>query len=302
MKKHLLILAGPTASGKTSTAIRLSRTFDAPILNCDSRQFYREMTIGTAKPTAEELAAAPHHFVNNLSIHDTYHVGDYEQEALALLHNLFQERDMAILTGGSGLFIRAVCEGLDAFPKISETAKDEVAGIFTQKGIAGLQDALKALDPDYFNHVDLDNHRRLIRALEVCMTTGQPYSFFLNQPKPARPFKPIYCCLTWERGQLYDRINRRVDIMVKNGLFEEAQSLYPHRHLRPLQTVGYQEIFDYMDGKDISKAETIEKIKRNSRRYAKRQMTWFRNSKAEWFWFHPEEVGEAKSYIKSNIE
>lgn len=299
--KYLIVLGGPTASGKTATAIQLSQHFNAPILNCDSRQFYREMNIGTAKPTEAELAAAPHHFINNLSIHDSYNVGDYEQDALALLDQIYAKNDLAILTGGSGLFIKAVCEGLDVFPEITATVKAKVNDIYEKEGLIGLQNALKSLDHDYFSQVDQDNHRRLIRALEVCFASGQPYSHFLNQKKPARPFTPIYLCLDWDRTALYDRINLRVDLMMEAGLLAEAQSLFPHRELRSLQTVGYKELFQHFDSEEITLTDAIEKIKQNSRRYAKRQLTWFRNSAAEWFWFHPSETPVAIKHINEKV-
>ncbi len=288
-KKKLLVLAGPTASGKTKTAIRWSQALgDAPIVNADSRQFYQEMSIGTAKPTPEELAQAPHYLFDDRSIHSPFDVGDYEREALALLSQLFEKHDQVILTGGSGLYIRALCEGLDEFPEVTKSAKEKVADIFEKEGLLGLQAALAQLDPETYNKIDLQNPRRLVRALEVCYIEGQPYSAYLKKPKKERPFLHVYYCLEWERPTLYDRINRRVDLMIEAGLEAEAKRLYPQRDLRALQTVGYREFFSYFSDENITLNETIEMIKQNTRRYAKRQITWFKNL-PDCVYFHPED-------------
>jgi len=299
MSKFLVVIGGPTASGKTSVAIQLAQRLETVILSCDSRQFYREMSIGTAKPTAEELAQARHYFVNSLSIHEEYTVGDFEQDALALLEKIYEEKDVAILAGGSGLFIRAVCEGLNAYPEVPPEIRSDLEQLWQQKGIEALQDELQQCDPAYYEQVDLQNHRRLIRALEVCRASGKPFSSFQNQPKAERFFQPVYILLDVDRSQLYERINQRVDKMLEAGLVEEAFHLYPFREKTALQTVGYQELFDHFDGK-ITLDEAVERIKRNSRRYAKRQLTWFRK-RLHWKRFSPEAVDDLVIFIKNKF-
>lgn len=281
-------MGGPTASGKTGLGIRLAQHFNTDILSADSRQFYREMNIGTAKPTPEELTQATHHFINSLSVQDSYNVGDYEREAIFLLEKLFKKKEVVIMVGGSGFFIKAVCEGLDEFPDIPPHIREALTQLFEREGITPLQNELQSLDPDYYAQVDTQNPKRLMRALEVCRATGKPFSHFHHQAKTARPFTPIYIGLDWQRETLYDRINQRVDMMLAAGLKEEARALYPLRHLTALQTVGYQEWFDFFDEK-IDETEAIRLIKRNSRRYAKRQMTWFRKVEGM-TWFEPENV------------
>jgi tRNA dimethylallyltransferase len=286
-KRTLLIIGGPTASGKTELAIRLARHFDTEILSCDSRQFFREMTIGTAKPTEEELKQVPHHFIHNRGIQDQYSVGEYEKEALALLDQLFAKRDVAIMVGGSGLYQKAVTEGLDEFPDVPSDIRGQVEQWYEGKGLEGLQKKLREVDPDYYAEVDLQNPHRLIRALAVYEASGQAFSDFRKHKKSSRPFFPLYLELSWKREDLYDRINRRVDFMMDKGLLEEARKLYPLKHLTALQTVGYQELFDFFDGK-TSLEEAVALIKRNSRRYAKRQMTWSRRD-GHWKHFAPAE-------------
>lgn len=299
-KKYLIVIGGATATGKTSLSIRLAQHFNTEILSCDSRQFYREMTIGTAKPDSEELAAAKHHFIDSLSIEEPYTVGDFEQDALQLLEKLFEKTDILILVGGSGLFIRALCEGLDEFPDVPKSVRDELDNLFKEKGIEVLQNELKECDPEYYNQVDLQNPVRLIRALSICRVSGRPFSEFRKQKKEPRFFEPIYILAEIDRALLYDKINRRVDLMLKNGLLEEARSLYPKKHLNALQTVGYQEFFEHFDGK-ISQEEAIELVKRNSRRYAKRQMTWFRKND-HWKGFSSSDVEGVIEYVNSKIE
>lgn len=294
-KKYLLIIGGATASGKTDFAIALARHFHTEILSSDSRQFYREMSIGTAKPTPAELQSVPHHFINSLSIGDDYSAGDFERDALTLLDKLYRDRDVVIVAGGSGLFIRALCEGLDNFPEIPPTIRDRVNHWYEKEGLLGLQKRLQESDPQYYTQVDADNPRRLMRALVVQESTGQPYSLYLKNKSPERPFIPIYLALHRPRTELYHRINTRVDKMVTEGLIEEARSLYPHRELNALQTVGYQELFEYFDGKLLSD-EAIGAIKQHSRNYAKRQMTWFRNQ-GSWKQFNPEETDSCIAYI-----
>lgn len=299
MSKHLIVIAGPTASGKTSLGIRLAQKYDSAILSADSRQFYREMSIGTAKPTEEELAAAKHYFVDNLSIHDEYSVGDYEREAIDLLNDVFARKDVALIVGGSGLFIKAVLEGLDEFPDVPNEVKENLIVLEKEKGIEVLQNMLKEKDPAYFSEVDIHNPHRLIRALSVIEVSGKPFSSFRNQAPKERGFSPIIIQLEWEREELYDRINRRVDLMLEAGLLDEVASLLPLKHLNALQTVGYQEFFDYLDNK-ITKEEAIRLVKRNSRRYAKRQMTWLRkmeNTKA----FHPSDWNGIAAYLDEII-
>jgi tRNA dimethylallyltransferase len=286
-KKYLIVIGGPTASGKTALAIRLAKHFGTEILSADSRQFYREMGIGTAKPTEQELAEAPHHFINSLSIHEPYNVGDYEREAMACLERLFEKRDVAILSGGSGLFVKALCEGLDEFPDVPAPLREAVEALFLEKGLAALQEELRTLDPEYFETVDLQNPHRLIRAVSVCRAAGRPYSSFRSGRKAQRFFRPIFIELSWDRTTLYERIHERVAQMVQGGLLEEARALFPYRHLSALQTVGYQELFRYFEG--ASDWETaLEDIRRNSRRYAKRQLTWTRRD-GYWKHFHPDE-------------
>ncbi|GAB5551154.1 MAG: hypothetical protein Sapg2KO_07450 [Saprospiraceae bacterium] len=294
-KKHLIVVGGPTASGKTKLAIQLAQHYNTAIVSADSRQFYREMAIGTAKPTAEELAMAPHYFINSLSIEEHYSVGDYEKEGLAILAELFEQKDIVVLTGGSGLYINALCQGLDQFPEVPKAIKDRLEAVYAEEGLAPLQAKLKEVDPAYAKKVDLQNSRRLIRALSVFEASGQAYSWFLNQQQAKRFFQPIYIQLDWERPILYDRINRRVDLMVEAGLFEEVNTLLAYRGKTALATVGYQEIFDHLDGLH-DKATAVELIKRNSRRYAKRQLTWMRRD-GFWKQFSSDATAEVVAYI-----
>lgn len=297
---YLIIIGGPTASGKTSLSLELANYFDTEILSCDSRQFYREMNIGTAKPTAAELSRAPHHFVNHLSIHHNYTVGDYEREVIQWLKNWYQNASVAILVGGSGLFVNAVTDGLNKFPNVPQKIRDDLSMLYEKEGLAVLQSELKALDPVHYAQVDIQNPRRLLRALEVCRTTNLPFSHFTQQARPQRNFDPIRIYIDWEREQLYDRINRRVDIMMEEGLLEEAEALLPYRQLKSLQTVGYQELFRYFDG-ELTMAEAVELIKRNSRRYAKRQLTWLRRESEKWRGFAPDQLGEVSAYLSEQM-
>ena len=274
-KRYVIVIGGPTAIGKTTTAIRVANHFGIEIISADSRQFYKEMTIGTAKPTPAELAQAPHHFINTLSIHDQYTVGDYERDVLKRIEQLQEGYEATVLVGGSGLFIRAICEGLDEFPPVPEEVRLAWIQAEKEKGIGYLQEQLKIKDPNYYEQVDIQNPHRLIRALSVIAASGQTFSSFRNQAPKERPFEIIKILLEMDRPILYDRINRRVDLMMAAGLEEEARSLYPLRHLNALQTVGYEELFNYFDG-TTTLEKAVELIKRNSRRYAKRQMTWFR--------------------------
>lgn len=295
--KHLIVVGGPTASGKTAFAIRLARHFGTAILSADSRQFYKEMNIGTAKPTEEELQQAPHYFINSLSIGEEYSVGDFERDAMQVLEELFARQDTVVLVGGSGLYIKALCEGLDDFPDVPPAVRRQVEEEYRAKGLAHLQEELARTDPEYYQEVDRQNPHRLIRAVAVSRASGQPFSRFRKAARRPRPFTPIYLQLHWPRRELYRRINRRVEQMVAAGLLEEARSLYPERHLTALQTVGYQELFDYFDG-TLSQEEAIALIQRNSRRYAKRQLTWYRRD-GHWLLLRPDDWALALQYTEA---
>ncbi|GGB68337.1 tRNA dimethylallyltransferase [Flavobacterium suaedae] len=282
-KKYLITVIGPTAIGKTAMAIHIANYFNTSIISADSRQFFKEMAIGTAVPGKEELEAAKHHFIQNISIFDDYSVGDFEREAIDLLDNLYTEQDFVVMAGGSGLYVDAVLKGFDEFPDIELSIREDLIAEYESKGITYLQNKLQELDPTHYERVAKDNPQRMMRALEVCIGTGKPYSSFLNQKKNERNFTPIVIGLEADREIMYNRINMRVDIMVNNGLIEEAEALYKHKDLNALQTVGYRELFSYFDG-ELTKEEAIEEIKKNTRRFAKRQMTWFRrNEAAKWF-------------------
>jgi tRNA dimethylallyltransferase len=272
--KRLLYIAGPTAVGKTALSIALAKALNTEIISCDARQCYREMSIGTVVPSEEERANIPHHFIQNKSIHQPFDAGAFEKEGLELLERLFHKHHHVVMVGGSGLYAKALIEGLDKFPEIDPNAAVKVKLIHQKEGLEGLQKQLKEKDRQYYKTVDLNNPRRLIRALEVCETSKKPYSSFLGQSPKKRHFTSQTLLLKLPREQLYDRINRRVEQMVKAGLEKEAQSLYSHKNLPALQTVGYRELFDHFDGK-YSHKEAIDEIQKNTRRYAKRQMTWF---------------------------
>ena len=273
--KKLIYVAGATATGKTALSIRLAKAFKTHIISCDSRQFYKEMYIGTVVPNPDELHEVPHHFIQHRSVKEHYSPWDYEQNALPLLEELFEKNHTVIMTGGSGMYADAVMNGLDVFPDVPKTIRQELENTFQKKGIEALQKMLKEKDPLHYEHVDLQNPRRLIRALEVCLATGNPYSYYLNKNKENRAFTSIVLNLTWERSKLYEKINQRVDEMVRRGLEKEAERLHSMRHFNALNTVGYKEFFDYFE-KKISYEKAIDEIKKNTRRYAKRQITWFR--------------------------
>ncbi len=282
-KPLLVCIVGPTAIGKTALSIKIAKEFQTEIISADSRQFYKEMTIGTAVPSSEELAAVPHHFIQKRSIREDYSVGDFEKDALSLLQKLFKKHSIVVMVGGSGLYLDAVVKGLDDFPKVPIEVREELNKDFELKGIEALQTELKDADPDYYDKVDLSNHHRLIRALEICRGTGRPYSSFLNRASEERNFDTLIIGLTADRGTIYDRINQRVDIMIEQGLEAEARQLFQYKNLNALQTVGYRELFAYFDG-IISRDEAISEIKKNTRRFAKRQGTWFRkNKEIQWF-------------------
>jgi tRNA dimethylallyltransferase len=281
--KTLIVIAGPTASGKTAAAISLAQHYNTVVVSADSRQFFREMSIGTAKPNEAELAAAPHYFINSHSITEPFSVGDFERQCLQLLDELFQKHDVVILAGGSGLYIRAITEGFDDLPTANPDVRDRLNTELAANGIAALQERLKEIDPAYYNEVDINNPQRVIRALEVYESTGKTFSSYRTSKINQRPFHIIKLGLDMPREKLYDRINQRVDIMVKDGLLEEVAGLTPYRQYNALNTVGYTELFDYLDGKtDVDTA--IAQIKQNTRRFAKRQLTWFRKDK-DIIWF-----------------
>lgn len=299
MDKYLVVIAGPTASGKTATAIQVAKTLGTEIISADSRQFYKELPIGTAAPTKEEQAEVQHHMIHNLNVEDKYDVADYENDVLALLKKLFINHECVVLTGGSGLFIDAVCKGLDSIPDISEETRNKVNKLYEEGGLFALQNEVQHLDPEYYNIVDKYNPRRLQRAVEVCYQTGLPYSSFRNNAAKVRDFKIIKVALLWDRNELISRINLRVEKMVSEGLIEEAKAMYHKRHLNSLNTVGYKELFEHFDGKTTLN-EAIENIKINTRQYAKRQMTWLRKNN-DYQWFTIDEIPEMINYIKSTI-
>ncbi|WP_420864507.1 tRNA (adenosine(37)-N6)-dimethylallyltransferase MiaA [Mesoflavibacter zeaxanthinifaciens] len=282
-KKFLISVVGPTAIGKTALSIKLANYFNTEIISADSRQFFKEMSIGTAAPTEEELAAAPHHFIHHKSITEDYNVGAFEKEALKKIEELHQKHDIVIMVGGSGLYVDAVTKGLDYFPDVDPKIREQLNYTLEKEGLEALQLQLKNLDIVAYNTIAIDNPHRVIRALEICIGTNKPYSSFLNKEKNKRPFKTITIGLTADREVIYNRINKRVDIMVENGLIDEVKSLIEHKHLNALNTVGYKEIFNALDN-TWSLDFAITEIKKNSRRFAKRQLTWFkRNNDTLWF-------------------
>ena len=293
--KTLIVVVGATGSGKTDLSLRLATHFAAPILSTDSRQVYRGIPIGTAQPTAEQLATAEHHFIASHELTDNFSCGEYEVQALARLEELFKEHDHVVAVGGSGLYIQALCEGMDDLPHADEELRKSLSDRLKNEGVESLAEELKRLDPEYYEQVDRQNPSRVLRAVEVCLQTGKPYSSLRTGEKRKRDFRIVKVGIDWEREILYDRINRRVDMMIDEGLEAEARAVYHLRHLNSLQTVGYREMFDYFDG-TISRDEAIELIKRNSRRYAKRQMTWFRRDE-EIRWFSPTDFEAMVEYI-----
>lgn len=278
MNKVLISVVGPTGIGKTRLGIVLANYFDTEIISADSRQFYKEMSIGTAVPSKNELATAHHHFIQHKSIHDHYSVGDFERDAIKKLNELFEEKDIVIMVGGSGLYVNAVTDGLNKFPEVDSSIREKLNYELATNGIEPLQSKLRKLDPDYFTEVDIQNPHRLIRALEICIGTEKPYSSFLKKPKSKRNFKVLTIGIDATRKKVYERINQRVDIMVKDGLLEEVRSLIDHKELNALQTVGYKEIFQYLDG-NWTQEFAISEIKKNTRRFAKRQNTWFKKNR-----------------------
>jgi len=297
--KYLLIIVGPTAVGKSELCLNLAKNFKTEILSSDSRQFFREMELGTAKPSAEELEMIPHHFINTLSIHQEYDVRQYEKEALFLLEKLFVEHDLVIMTGGSGLYIDAICQGFDDIEAVDPSIRKDLIKSFQLDGIGPLQSELLDVDPEYYRTVDLQNPQRLIRGLEVFRGTGKPFSTFREKKIQPRPFEIIKIGLDRDREELYTRINMRMDQMIEKGLFEEAQDLFSLRYLNALKTVGYSEIFGFIEGK-YDREEAVRLLKRNSRRYAKRQLTWFKKDEKT-TWFSSSQFSEIQNFVKSHI-
>lgn len=300
MKKHLIVIAGPTGIGKTDLSIRLAKQHQAEIISCDSRQFYREMNIGTAVPNKTDLAEVKHHFIQNLSIENPYTVGDFEKDALTKIDELHQKNDVVIMVGGSGLYIDAVCKGLDDFPKIPTDLRARLNQRLVHEGIESLEQELNKLDPDYHKIVDKSNPHRIIRALEVCLASDKPFSSFRKKQEKTRAFNTIKIILNRDRETLYERINLRVNQMMKEGLLEEVKNLLPFRDYNALQTVGYKELFAYFDG-ECNLETAIEEIKKNTRRYAKRQMTWFRRD-PETLFFNPEEDKNINAYLEQELK
>ena len=294
--KYLIIIAGPTAVGKTDLCVRLAKHFDTEVVSADSRQFYQELAIGTAKPTPEEMKGVKHHFIDSHSIADYYSVGDYERDCLAVLDEIFTRKDVAILTGGSGMFIKIVTDGLDEMPEADLELRESLMARLETEGLDSLTTQLRELDPVYFEEVDQQNPQRIVRALEVCLATGQPFSAFRKKQKKERPFECIKIALERPREELYARIDLRMDLMLTQGLEEEARSALPYREHYALKTVGYKEIFEHWDGQ-YDREEMVRLLKRNTRRYAKRQLTWFRNQD-DFQWFDPKQEDEIVKYIE----
>ena len=295
----LVVIAGPTASGKTKLSLQLAQFFQTVIINADSRQFYKELQIGTAPPTNEDLQKVKHYFVQNLSIHDYYNVSKYENDVLLLLNELFETYKIIFLVGGSGLYIDAVCKGIDDMPEYDPELRANLIEMLNEKGIEWLRALLKQLDPDTYNRIDLKNKNRVLRAIEVSLQTGLPYSSFLKRTPKKRPFNIIKIAINKEREKLYADINSRVDEMIKAGLVNEALSLYKYKHLTPLKTVGYKELFDFIENK-ITLDEAIDLIKRNTRKYARKQLTWFRRDK-EYKWFDSNDLEKITQYIFEKV-
>lgn len=294
--KKLIVIAGPTASGKTSLSIALAQHYYSEIISADSRQFYRRMNIGTAKPTSAELETIKHHFIDSLEISDKYNIGKYEVDSLDLIESLFLKHNILFLTGGSGLYLDAICNGIDVLPESTEKLRIELTYQLNKEGIESLQLKLKEVDPEHFHQIDIQNPHRLIRALEICLSTGRKISELRTNKKKKRNFTIKKIGLNIDRTELYERINNRVDEMIAKGLVKEVEELLPYKNENALQTVGYKEIFNYFD-KKLSLTDAIALIKQNTRNYAKRQMTWFRKD-SEIRWFNPTNIDGMKSFIE----
>jgi len=299
MQKSLIVLLGPTGIGKTDLSIHIAKHFGAEIISCDSRQFYKGMNIGTAVPSDEQLAEVRHYFIQEISPSAYYSASLFERDVMALLPQLFERSDIAIMVGGSGMYIDAVCQGIDEIPDVDPEVRLRYLQKYRSEGIESIRADLRILDPEHYRKVDLRNYKRILRALEICETTGRPYSSFLNREKPIRNFNIVKAGLELDRDELYDRINLRVDRMIEAGLEDEARDLLPFREYNALNTVGYKEMFEYFNAR-ISYDKTIELIKRNSRRYAKRQITWWARDKGI-AWFHPGRYDEIISWVEAKI-
>lgn len=300
MAKTLIVILGPTGVGKTKTAIEVARFFRTEIISADSRQVYKELSIGTAVPSVSELEQARHHFIHAFSIRDYYNASRFETDVLNLLEELFQQKSMVLMVGGSMLYLDAVCKGIDDLPTVDIALRESLIRDLETEGLENMRLRLKKLDPDYYRQADLKNPKRILHALEICLMTGKPYSSLRSNTVKKRPFRIIKAGLNCSREALYDRINKRVDKMVEDGLIEEARKVYPLKHLNALNTVGYKELFAHFDGK-ITRDEAIQQIKNNTRKYARKQLTWFRKDKSV-RWFEPGEENKVIHYIKSEIE
>ena len=290
----LIVVLGPTGVGKSNVSIQLAKYYHSEIISADSRQFFRELCIGTAVPSAEELNEVPHHFIQSKSIHDYYNVSEFETEVLSLFDQLFSTKNPLILTGGSMLYVDTICKGIDDIPTVTPEIRTEVVQWYEDNGLEALQQRLQELDPEYYLKVDLNNPKRLLHAVEICVMTGKTFSSFRKNTVKKRPFRIVKIGINQDRSKLYDRINSRVDAMMEAGLLDEAKTVYPHRSLNSLNTVGYKELFEFLDGA-CSLDEAVDLIKRNSRRYARKQLTWFRRDQ-EIKWFEPEQVHDIILY------
>ena len=298
--KTLIVITGPTAVGKTALCLDIAQHFGIPIINADSRQIYKELKIGTASPTSEQLQLVPHYFVGSLSLTDYYSASLFEQQVLEILSRQFHEHDFALMAGGSMMYIDAVCDGIDDIPTVDDVTRETLKQRLKEEGLEALVEQLKELDPEYYEIVDRQNPRRVVHGLEICLMTGKTYTSFRKREKKERPFRIVKIGLNRPREELYDRINQRVDQMMQQGLLEEAKALYPMRQMNALNTVGYKELFDYLDGR-WPLEEAVERIKGNTRRYARKQLTWYKKD-PQIRWFHPDEKEQIISYISQDYE
>lgn len=299
MQKTLIVVVGPTAIGKTSISIALAKKFGSEIVSADSRQVFRELSVGTAVPEPEQLAAVKHHLVQHKSIHDNYNAAAYEHDALHIIETLFKKNDLVFLTGGSGMYIESVCSGIDDMPDITPEIRQKVVAFLHDEGIEALQAILKKDDPEYFQEIDIQNPARLVRGVEMLWQTGKPFSLFRRKSPRKRPFRIIRIALDMDRQVLHQRINERVDQMMENGLLDEVRSVSEFQNLVPLKTVGYQEFFEYLQGKTTLE-DAVELVKRNTRRYARKQLSWFRRNN-ETHWFHPDNIQQIATFIETEI-
>ena len=298
--KTLIVITGPTAVGKTALCLDIAQHFGIPVINADSRQIYKELKIGTASPTIEQMRRVPHYFVGSLSLHDYYSASLFEQQVLEILQREFEHSDYALLTGGSMMYIDAVCNGIDEIPTVDDATRELLKSRLSSEGLEPLVEELRRLDPEYYEIVDKQNPRRVVHGLEICLMTGKTYTSFRKREKKERPFRIVKIGLNRDREELYNRINQRVDQMMTDGLLDEAQRLYPMRHMNALNTVGYKEMFAYIDG-TWTLEEAVERIKGNTRRYARKQLTWYKKDE-QIRWFHPDEIEQIYSYISQDYE